>query len=104
MNLEQLLDSLLMPPSVSLMTLMPLPRTRSRSACGKGRRSSIGGEELQSRISACAYSFLARTPAAALSPAAARASGVRAVAAAAAPSVAENLRRFMPARRASDSR
>src|ERR1700752_5027729 len=46
--------SSLIPPREYLMTSMPLPRTASRSAGGRGSRSS-GGEELQSRIKAPWY-------------------------------------------------
>src|ERR1039458_1686587 len=49
-----------MPPSDSLITFTPELRTRSRSACGRGRRpSSYGGLELQSSTKARAYNSAA---------------------------------------------
>src|SRR5882762_5400740 len=78
------------------MTLMPLSRTRSRAACGRGRRS-CDGEELQSRISACRYRVLARWLIAGAPAAAACALGASAALAAAPASAAENSRRFTAA-------
>src|SRR5215469_5549593 len=90
-----LAKSALIPPSDSLMTLIPLPRTRSRSACGSGRCSSSGGAELQSRISASAYSVRAASLTPAAAPVAAHVTGLKAAAAAAAARAAEKSRRFM---------